>query len=412
MRIRGLRLNDMKGWGLAIAVCLGALPGLLKPVAAQAQAQAGFDAEVTGRTQEVISIHLDGFDGVAKQVLEFDLYVGGFEFVGKGKGRYELSGSATGELRGSLKDAQEHVLFDRIYPGATVRAQAHALSRDVIQLATGQTTSFTTEKIVFRAEVGRRNKWNELVSEIYVSDYDGANAIQLTSDGSMVRSPTWVPGQRALCYTSFRNGAPHVYWHDLTSGSRRPFAAFGGLNDGAVFSPDGNRVAMILSRAGSPDLWIGSGSGTDWKRVTRAKEEESSPTWSPDGRQVCFSSSSGGSVRLYTVPADGGDMKALNTGGVRGATEPDWSPDGKWIAFTRMGRGENFEIFVVPSEGGSAKKVADGEDPSWAANSRLLVFVRRAKDGTRRLSLLDVPTGHVKDALPASGSCSQPSWGR
>jgi len=54
---------------------------------------------------------------------------------------------------------------------------------------------------------------------------------------------------------------------------------------------------------------------------------------------------------------------------------------------------------------------APGEDPSWSPNSRTLVFTRRSA-GDRRLSLLDVPTGHVKDLVRISGNCSQPSWAR
>jgi TolB protein len=368
---------------------------------------------VTGRTQEVISLHLKGFAGESRQVLEFDLYLGGMELVAEGKGRFTLEGGRQEDLRATLKDGQGRVLFDRVYPlTAGERQAAHVLAQDVLQFTTGQKEAFTTRKIIYRSEKGTRNQWNELTSEVYISDYDGANPIQLTQDGSMVRSPTWVPGQRAICYTSFRNGAPHVYWHDLSTGNRRSFAGFGGLNDGTAFSPDGSQVAMILSRAGSPDLWVATSLGTDWRRLTRYREEDSSPSWSPDGRTICFSSAVGGSLRLYTINVAGGEPKPLNTGGIRGATEPDWSPDGRWIAFTRLGRGQNFEIYVVPSEGGNPRKVADGEDPSWGPNSRLLVFVRRTKDGERRLSLLDVPTGHVKDAVSGSGSHSQPSWGR
>jgi TolB protein len=371
-----------------------------------------FDTEISGRTQEKVSLHLTGFSGEIREVLEFDLYLGGFQLVDAGKGRYELSGNTETDVRGTLKDSQGHVLFDRIYPGGTRRTQAHTLANDVIQLGTGSAPSFTNQKIIYRMDGNVRNQWNELVSEIYASDYDGANPVQLTHDGSVVRSPAWKPGERTIYYTSFLNGAPHVYSHDLTTGARRPYAAFGGLNDGTAFSWDGQRVAMILSRAGSPDLWVASAVGTNWKRLTQAREEESSPCWSPDGRQICFSSGRNGAVQLYTISPEGGEPKPLNTGGIRGATEPDWSPDGRWIAFTRMGRGQNFQIYVVPSEGGNPKKVADGEDPSWGPNSRLLLFVRRTKEGNRRLSLLDVPTGHVKDSLPVQGSCSQPSWAR
>jgi TolB protein len=113
---------------------------------------------------------------------------------------------------------------------------------------------------------------------------------------------------------------------------------------------------------------------------------------------------------LCKVPASGGATERITTGDVSNPTEPDWSPDGKWIVFTaQMG---SFEICVVPATGGKATVLVSGEDPSWAPNSRTVVFARRRSSGGRSLSLLDVPTKQVKDVPRISGSNSQPSWAR
>ena len=104
-------------------------------------------------------------------------------------------------------------------------------------------------------------------------------------------------------------------------------------------------------------------------------------------------------------------MKRLQTGSVRGmVTEPDWSPDGKWIVFTSMTGGKGY-ICVVPAAGGEAKVLVAGEDPSWAPNSRNVVFMRQ-KNGRKNLSLLDVPTKHVKDVRQVVTDQSQPVWAR
>ena len=62
--------------------------------------------------------------------------------------------------------------------------------------------------------------------------------------------------------------------------------------------------------------------------------------------------------------------------------------------------------------GGNATILASGEDPSWAPNSRTVIFTKRLKGGRRVLSLLDVPTKRYKDIPPVAGSCSQPSWAK
>jgi TolB protein len=113
------------------------------------------------------------------------------------------------------------------------------------------------------------------------------------------------------------------------------------------------------------------------------------------------------------VPASGGALQIVQTGGAPSPTEPDWSPDGKWIAFTTQFR-SGFQICVVPAEGGAAIGLVEGEDPSWAPNSRTLAYCRRRGGGNYVLSLLDVPTKQYKDVSRLSGisSQSQPSWAR
>jgi TolB protein len=166
---------------------------------------------------------------------------------------------------------------------------------------------------------------------------------------------------------------------------------------------------MILSKDGSPDVYVCDADGGNLKRLTATREDDSSPCWSPDGQWICFATKINDRRLLCKVPASGGKAERITTSGVSNPSEPDWSPDGKWIVFTAQMGG--FEICVVPAAGGAATVLVSGEDPSWAANSRTVVFTRR-REGGRSLSLLDVPTKQVKDVPRISGSSSQPSWAR
>ncbi len=366
---------------------------------------------ISDKVAGFVPIALSGFTGEVDQTLRFDLEVAGFSLVPPAQARFELNGKNNGQIECTLTDAGKHTLFARAYPGGTPRAQAHALADDVVQAAIPGQKGIAKTKIVFKLDTGHRNDHNDAVSEVCLADYDGANPFQVTQDGTIVRSPAWMPGHRTLFYSSFRLGRACIYSHDLATGARAAVASFNGMNDGAAISPDGTRIAMVLSKGGSPDIWVANVDGSGLRQLTTTREDDSSPCWSPDGRTICFSSRAEGATRLYLVDAAGGAMRPLNTGGIRGATEPDWSPDGKSIAFTQMSGRENFRIYVVPAAGGEAQYISDGEDPTWAPNSRTLAVVRR-KGGLRRLSLLDVFTRRVKDSASFSGSCSQPSWAR
>jgi TolB protein len=335
-------------------------------------------------------------------VLGFDLDIQGFEVTGADKAQYLVNGSNNSDVSGRLTDRVSQVaLLSLKYTSGTPRSQAHALSDAIVEKITGRKGVART-KIAFKVERGQ-------ASEIYVADYDGHNAIQVTQDHAITRDPAWVSGRRMLYYTSYKAQNPDIYAHDLQTGARRAFARYPGLNAGAAPSPDGRRVALILSKGGSPNLYVCDADDGNLKQLTRTREGESAPCWSPDGRTICFSSRHEGKSALFVVSAEGGPMRRLSTGGALNCTEPDWSPDGKQIAFTRLAG--DFEICVVPAGGGAMTPLVAGEDPCWAPNSRTVVFTRRVK-GKRVVSLLDVPTKQIKDIQQTSGSCSQPCWAK
>lgn len=375
----------------------------LTAFAQRTSAQTGeLNLDKYANSSKVIPISMSGFTGTAQEVLRFDLEVHGFEFVGADSASFILAGKNNGQVEGRLTDKNKTSILSRAYTGGNTRSQAHALANDII-FAITQRKGITQGKIAFRVGEGRN-------SEIYVADYDGANAVAVTSDKSLVSAPVWVPGQRKLFYVSYKSGFPDILAHDLTTGARQKFASYGGGNYSPAISPDGRRVAMILSRTGNPELFVSNIDGSGLKQLTKTKEGESSPCWSPDGGSICFVSKTSGRAGLYKIDADGGATKRITTAGVGGnLTEPDWSPDGKTIVFTsQMG---SFNICTVPSQGGSATVLVEGEDPAWGANSRTVIFTRRKSNG-RVLSLLDVPTKHVKDVTRISGSSSQPCWAK
>ncbi|HTI71571.1 MAG TPA: TolB family protein [Candidatus Limnocylindria bacterium] len=362
------------------------------------------DVTVTKGVARLIPIALSGFTGETQEVLQFDLYVAGFSLVSPGQGEWDLVSQAGGELEAVLNNVTAKTeAFHRSYPGGSVRSRAHTLADEVVEAVTGR-KGIAKYKIAFKLDLGRS-------SEVAVCDYDGGGMVQLTHDGNTVAAPNWGAGRRSLFYTSYKSGYPDIYSHDLGSGARQPFANFPGLNTSASVSPDGSKVAMILSKSGSPDLWVANADGSGLRQLTTTREDESSPCWSPDGSTICFASRESGIPLLYTIPASGGSMRRLSTGGVGNVSEPDWSPDGKLIAFTHMKKGDNFEICVMPASGGNVDVLAAGEDASWAPNSRTLIFVRK-DHYVPHLSLLDVPTKRVKDVVRMTGNCSQPSWSR
>jgi TolB protein len=355
--------------------------------------------------QKPIPVSLSGFTGEAAEVLKFDLYVQGFSFVGPDAAQYLISGSDAGAVVGNVTDKfAKKVVLSRSYNGASLRRQAHAFADDIVYAITGK-KGIGQSKIAFKSQ-GANGSGK---GEIYVADFDGNAAQSVTSDAAIVAKPAWATGKLAVYYTSYARGNPDIFYHSLSSGQRKVIAGYSGLNTSASVSPDGSKIAMVLSKSGSPNIWVCNADGSNLKRITTGLED-SSPTWSPDGQWICFATKVAERRRLAKVSANGGKIQVLSTAGVSSPTEPDWSPDGKWIAFTRQAG--DFDICVMAADGSVPPVVlVAGQNPSWAPNSRTLVFNHTI--GHRQvLSVLDVFTKQYKDCARANGSNSQPAWAK
>jgi TolB protein len=391
-------LNPIK---VILPIVLIALAGNLSSGQNQKDLNLNVEVPVLGQTKPIL-VSLDGLNGEVAAVLKFDLYVQGFNFVAPDAAQYQISGSNDGNVQGRVvAHFAKNTILTRSYTGASLRQQAHAFADDIVQ-AIAHKNGIGQTKIALKAQSSTGN------GEIYVADFDGYNKQSITHDDTIVAAPAWVPGRLAIYYTSYKRGNPDIFYHNLGTGQRHVVAGYSGLNTSAAVSPDGSKVAMILSKSGSPNVWVGNADGTDLKRLTTSSED-SSPCWSPDGQWICFATKIADRRMLAKVPAGGGAMQRIPTPGAPNPTEPDWSPDGKWIAFTSQ-TGE-FDICVVPAGGGTPTVLVAGEDSSWSPNSRTLIFARRT-GGRYVLSVLDVFTKQVKDIARISGSDSQPAWAR
>ena len=106
-----------------------------------------------------------------------------------------------------------------------------------------------------------------------------------------------------------------------------------------VISPDGRRIAYVVSRADlersvyDTDLWLINADGSGDTQLTRANGTNNHPRWSPDGTRIAFlSDRDGGRLAIWIIGPNGGEAEKL-TNEKSAISDFEWSPDGKSIAF-------------------------------------------------------------------------------
>jgi len=354
---------------------------------------------------EPIPVHVTGFSGEADSVLKNDLLFMGVVHKPLEAAKFVINGNtAGGRAEARVVDkTTKGVMHEAAFTASSQRAAVHALSDSIAKALTGlPKIGIAQTRAAFKVEPYRGR------SEVYIADYDGFAAQAVTQDSNIVSAPCWA-GRGMLVYGTYKMGSPQIFSHALGTGTRNAVARHPGNNYSPAVSSDGRRVAMILNMNGTPNLYVSNIDGTGLKQLTRNRHGDACPCWSPDGQTICYVSRAGGAPSLYKISASGGSPVAVTTTFAPSPTEPDWSPDGNWIAFTAQVRG--FTLFIVRASGGEAYELVPGEDPTWAPNSRALMFCR-GPDHSKQLSLLDVPTKTVKPLARILESNSQPSWAK
>ena len=319
----------------------------------------------------------------------------------------EADKQADVNMEGFVYDSgSDELVGGKRYAGSpsVVRLMAHRFADELVFRYTGE-PGIARTKIAYVAEQGSAR-------ELFVMDYDGYDARQLTADGFLNLMPQWSPDRRFLIFTAYRNrNTQDIDMIELATGKRWTVISFGGLNITPALSPDGNFLAFASSYEGNSELYRLDTRTKAIQRLTVNPSGDLSPSWSPNGRELVFVSDRGGGPQLFLMGSDGSNVRRLTFEGDYNAA-PVWSPRGNWIAYVCRTHKE-YKLCVISPDGQKRMQLTTGpgvdDSPSWSPDGRHLVFSSTA-EGKSHIYMIDAD-GKDRERLTFQGTHnSAPSW--
>jgi dipeptidyl aminopeptidase/acylaminoacyl peptidase len=252
---------------------------------------------------------------------------------------------------------------------------------------------------------------NTQPKQIFMVPTDGGTPRQITTQGTDNERPEWAPDSRTIAFISNRSGSAQVWIMKADGSDARQVTSLSTEAGGVLFSPDGKKV--LFTSQVYPDCPDDNcnRSRLDIEKTSKVKARSYTTLlfrhwteWQTKRRShLMVVDSTGGLVRDLT-PGDR-DVPPFSLGG------PDdyaVAPDSKEVCYAmnadpQSATSTNSDLFVVPMDGGDAKKITmnPGADlsPQYSPDGKSLAYRSQQRAGYEadrwRLMVLDRATGSV-----------------
>lgn len=192
--------------------------------------------------------------------------------------------------------------------------------------------------------------------DIFMSDEDGSNIVQLTDSKKYDAEATISPKGDKIVFTSTRDGDPEIYVMDLDGSNQTRLTFEKGYDGGAFFSPDGNKIVFRASRPETDselndydelvkenllrptkfEIFVMDADGKNMTQITNLGKASFAPFFHPGGEKIIFSSNYGAQsprdFNLFLINLDGTGLEQITFSGTFDGF-PMFTFDGKHLVF-------------------------------------------------------------------------------
>jgi Tol biopolymer transport system component len=186
---------------------------------------------------------------------------------------------------------------------------------------------------------------------------------------------------------------------------------FAGVQAQPALSPDDRSVAFVSNRDGNYNIYVGLVRGGNLLQITHDPELKSRPRWSPDGATIAYARlNHSGIWDIWEVPSLGGTPRRL----ILNAEDPAWSPDGRSLAYENTTNGT---LWISGLSGENARQVTpapgpamQNTEPRFSPDGRELAFTIKSPGPYGQLEVVDLASGKVRPLTHDRALARSPAW--
>ena len=257
--------------------------------------------------------------------------------------------------------------------------------------------SFTGHRLAYEQVHTNTNIWRLDLSQ------PQTRAEKVVTSSREQTGPDYSPDGTKITFQSDRSGNHEVWVSNSDGSNAMQLSSFGIRSTGTSrWSPDGKLIAFDSWAAGEANIYLVDPHGGVPHKLAIDVHGNNEPSWSHDGKWIYFVNGyDSGNPRIWKVASTGGG-RAVQLVRNRGVM-PFESPDGRYVYFSRNGR-----LWQVATDGAGELQVQGmppmTNDDAWSPFSSGIYFVAEV-NGKREIDFFDlntrsVRTIHVLDGPP------------